>query len=203
MDTVKEQPRHHEDDMAVEFRILRYQPESGREPAFQSFSLATDARMTVMDALEKIRLTLDPTLMYRHSCHHSACGTCACMINDTPRLACITNVQQLDTPTIVLAPLKGLTCLGDLVVDMKAFYAPLDPGWSLVKTAEPIADGDSDAVRLEDCIECGACVSACPVWETDAAFMGPAALAALNVQRRKVGHDRSKNSSGPGRRSHR
>ena len=46
-------------------------------------------------------------------------------------------------------------------------------------------------MRLEDCIECGACVSACPVWEADASFMGPAALAALNVQRCKVGHGRS------------
>jgi succinate dehydrogenase / fumarate reductase iron-sulfur subunit len=37
-------------------------------------------------------------------------------------------------------------------------------------------------VRFENCIECGACVSACPV---EAPFIGPAALAALNRERRK------------------
>ena len=34
-------------------------------------------------------------------------------------------------------------------------------------------------MRFEDCIECAACVSACPVSGSDASFKGPAALAAL------------------------
>ena len=34
-------------------------------------------------------------------------------------------------------------------------------------------------VRLENCIECGACVSACPVED----FLGPAVLAGLNRER--------------------
>jgi len=35
-----------------------------------------------------------------------------------------------------------------------------------------------DFVRLEDCIECGLCVSACPVAATSHEYVGPAALAA-------------------------
>jgi succinate dehydrogenase / fumarate reductase iron-sulfur subunit len=186
MDSAKSQPGPHEKSVAVEFRILRYQPGSGQEPVFQSYQLDIDSGMTVLDALEKIRLTLDPTLMYRHSCHHSACGTCACMINGSQRLACITNVQQLNSPTVVLEPLKGLPCMGDLVVDMTGFYSRMSPDWSLLRNAEPIAEGDTRHARLENCIECGACVSACPVCNADEAFMGPAALAALNTQRGKV-----------------
>jgi succinate dehydrogenase / fumarate reductase, iron-sulfur subunit len=36
----------------------------------------------------------------------------------------------------------------------------------------------ADFVRLEDCIECGLCVSACPVAATSHDYVGPAALAA-------------------------
>jgi len=35
-----------------------------------------------------------------------------------------------------------------------------------------------DFVRLEDCIECGLCLSACPIVSSDPRFVGPAALAA-------------------------
>ena len=45
--------------------------------------------------------------------------------------------------------------------------------------------GFSTARQFEDCIECGACVSACPVDKAQPGFMGPAALAAANAQRRK------------------
>ena len=36
----------------------------------------------------------------------------------------------------------------------------------------------SDFMRLEDCIECGLCLSACPVASTSHEYVGPAALAA-------------------------
>lgn len=94
-------------------------------PGFQSYRLNVDAAMTVLDALEQIRLNQDNTLMYRHSCHHSACGTCAC----------ITRVLALKTDTVVLEPLAGFKRIGDLVVDMTEFYRHLEPNWSLLKTA--------------------------------------------------------------------
>jgi succinate dehydrogenase / fumarate reductase iron-sulfur subunit len=61
----------------ITFRILRYKP--GRiDPArFQEFTLDVDPDSSVLDALETIRLQQDSSLMYRHSCHHSSCGTCA------------------------------------------------------------------------------------------------------------------------------
>jgi succinate dehydrogenase / fumarate reductase iron-sulfur subunit len=39
-------------------------------------------------------------------------------------------------------------------------------------------DGIADYVRFEDCIECGLCLSACPVSATSDEYVGPAALAA-------------------------
>ena len=53
--------------------------------------------------------------------------------------------------------------------------------------ADPVPASDGAAspnaaapVRFEDCIECGLCVSACPVCIGGAPFMGPAALASLS-----------------------
>ncbi|MBU0934223.1 MAG: 4Fe-4S binding protein, partial [Spirochaetes bacterium] len=45
--------------------------------------------------------------------------------------------------------------------------------------SEASCQGSSCRVRFEQCIECGLCQAACPVQE---AFIGPAALAAVNRQ---------------------
>ena len=74
----------------ITLRILRYKPGHIDPPRYQEFSLEADPDMSVLDALEAIRLKQDSSLMYRQSCHHSSCGTCACKINGRERLNCIT-----------------------------------------------------------------------------------------------------------------
>ena len=39
--------------------------------------------------------------------------------------------------------------------------------------------------RFENCIECGACISACPATHNSNAFLGPAVLAAVNNELKK------------------
>jgi succinate dehydrogenase / fumarate reductase iron-sulfur subunit len=52
----------------------------------------------------------------------------------------------------------------------------------------PVVDGirpsgeDEDILRLTDCIECGLCISACSVMSTDSSYLGPAALAAIQLR---------------------
>ena len=169
----------------VTFKILRYKPDVIDPPRFQTYELQVDDTMTVVEGLKKIRLEQDNTLMFRHSCLHSSCGTCACMINGQPRLACITGILSLGTATIELQPLEGFQPIGDLAVDMRGFYKDISAQWSYLRAAE-IADPidvpqDVDQlVRFENCIECGVCVAACPVTGDGAEFLGPAALAALH-----------------------
>lgn len=178
----------------ITFRIERFKPGVIDPPRLQSFHLQVDEDMSVLDALEQIRLTLDESLMYRHSCHHSACGTCALRINGTERLACTTRVLDLDSEIVVLKPLHGFERLGDLAVEMSCFYRDIDPDWALLKPAEAVEgvvgrEGESPQ-RLEDCIECGCCVSSCPVAHRSTDFMGPAALAALNNEMAKAPQNR-------------
>ncbi len=171
----------------ITFKILRYKPGHIDPPRFQEFELELDPNTSVLDGLEKIRIEQDATLMYRHSCHHSSCGTCACKINGEERLACITRVGELESDTITLTPLEGFKPLGDLVVDMKSFYEDLSPDWTYLKKVENAGStgspsGISHFSRFENCIECGACVSACPVSHRNSTFIGPAALAALDCE---------------------
>ncbi|MGD9213037.1 MAG: 2Fe-2S iron-sulfur cluster-binding protein [Desulfobacteraceae bacterium] len=178
----------------IEFKIFRYKPNCVGPSRYDSFKLDVTSDMVVLDCLEKIRLKQDDTLMYRHSCHHSACGTCALIINGSERLACITRVLELKSKSVVLEPLRRFKLLGDLVVDMSSFYEHIDPDWSLLKPVEPLPNKTSLFLtqssipirRLENCIECGACISACPAMRSFSKFMGPAALAAIACQMQKV-----------------
>jgi len=174
----------------VTFRILRYKPNRIDPPRFQDFSLKIKPDMSVLDALEKIRLEQDNTLMYRHSCHHSSCGTCACKINAKERLTCITKISDIEEDTITLTPLEGFKPIGDLVVDMQRFYDDYSEEWRYLRRSERIKSthhpaGISHFTRFENCIECGACISTCPVTHNSNTFLGPAALAAVNNELKK------------------
>jgi succinate dehydrogenase / fumarate reductase iron-sulfur subunit len=129
--------------------------------------------------------------MYRHSCHHSSCGTCACKINGRERLPCITRINELEGSTIALAPLAGFNVSGDLAVDISPFYNDMAEDWDYLKSSEnsqstQIPDGVDAYKRFENCIECGACVSACPVTYKKNGFLGPAVLAALSTELKKT-----------------
>jgi len=175
----------------ITFRILRYKPGHIDPPRFQEFILEAGPNTSVLDGLEKIRIEQDNTLMYRHSCHHSSCGTCACKINGIERLTCVTRIQELEGDAVTLTPLEGFKPIGDLVVDMKSFYDDISEGWSYLKQAEKVESTELPAnieqfTRFENCIECGACVSSCPVSHKNTAFMGPAVLAAINCELKKT-----------------
>ncbi len=175
----------------VTFRILRYKPNRIDPPEFKEYVLEIEPETSILEGLEKIRLEQDSTLMYRHSCHHSSCGTCACKINDRERLTCITRIADLKDDTVTLTPLEGFKTLGDLVVDVSPFYQDYSADWSYLRQSEKIAstprqEGIKDFSRFENCIECGACVSACPIACKDEVFLGPAVLAAVNNELKKA-----------------
>lgn len=175
----------------ITFRIRRYKPGHIDPPRFQEFTIEADPAASVLEGLEKIRLEQDKTLIYRRSCHHSSCGTCACKINGVERLTCITKIRDLESDTVTLTPLEGFEIIGDLVVDMSRFYDDISEDWNYLQKIEKKNAGSAPAdigqfTRFENCIECGACVSACPVGHNNTAFIGPAVLAAINCELKKA-----------------
>ncbi len=173
------------DTPSVRFRVHRYK-QGDATSHFDGFEVPVGQRTTVLDGLVAIRNGQDPSLTLRHSCFHASCGTCGMRVNGREVLACVTNVRELGTDEVVVEPLSNAPLVSDLVVDMSEFYArfnaaqrPLVRESELVPGATP-AEGVAYANRYEDCIECGICVSACPITATDPLYLGPAALAAAD-----------------------
>lgn len=183
MQTQTEQPvaGAAEASITKRFRVFRYK-RGDRAPHYDTFDVPTDQHMTVLDAMKWIQLHLDATLMLRHSCFHASCGTCGVRVNGREVLLCVTAVHDLGAE-ITVEPLANIPVLTDLVVDMEEFYARYPEQHPYVRSSEFMAeartpDGIGAFIRYEDCIECGLCVSACPIAGTDDRYVGPAALAA-------------------------
>ena len=78
----------------------------------------------ILDALIKIKNTIDPTLTFRRSCREGICGSCAMNIAGTNTLACLCTLEEAITPdgTVRIYPLPHQTVIKDLVPDMNKFY---------------------------------------------------------------------------------
>ncbi|MHC0431188.1 succinate dehydrogenase iron-sulfur subunit [Streptomyces sp. O3] len=167
------------------FRIRRFNPEESDIAVWEDFQITIDPKERVLDALHKIKWDTDGTLTFRRSCAHGICGSDAMRINGRNRLACKTLIKDInpDKP-ITVEPIKGLTVLKDLVVDMEPFfqaYRDVMP-FLITEGNEPTRErfqSAEDRERFDDttkCILCAACTSSCPVFWNDGQYFGPAAI---------------------------
>lgn len=162
------------------FRVFRFK-RGDEAPHFDAFDVPVGPRTTLLEALRWIQLKRDPTLALRHSCLHASCGTCGVQVNGREVLMCVTFVHDLGRE-ITVEPIANIPVLTDLVVDMREFYADLPDVHPYLRESEFVAEavppeGIERYMRYEDCIECGLCVSACPIVATSERYVGPAALA--------------------------
>jgi succinate dehydrogenase / fumarate reductase iron-sulfur subunit len=171
------------ENRTISFRVFRYK-QGDSAPHYDMFTVECAEQTTVLVALQTIRRLQDSTLTLRHSCHHASCGTCAMRINGREELSCVVRVLELNTPTVTVEPLNNLPLVSDLVVDMGPFVERyLEPAMPYIRASEinleaKVAEGIDHYTRFENCLECGICVSACPVMGSDPDYYGPAALAA-------------------------
>ncbi|MFF4348135.1 succinate dehydrogenase iron-sulfur subunit [Streptomyces sp. NPDC001530] len=172
--------------ITVTFRIRRFNSEVSAEAAWEDFQLEIDPKERVLDALHKIKWDQDGSLTFRRSCAHGICGSDAMRINGKNRLACKTLIKDINPEKpITVEPIKGLTVLKDLVVDMEPFfqaYRDVMPFLITKDTNEPTRErlqSSEDRERFDDttkCILCAACTSSCPVFWNDGQYFGPAAI---------------------------
>ncbi len=160
-------------------RVYRYKRGDGKEH-FDEFEVPVDQHATLLDALRWIQRHLDPSLSLRYSCMHASCGTCGMRADGEETLACVCSLAE-HGDEVTVEPLANQPILTDLVLDMKPFYARFYDEHPIIRTSEQPADAQPPQdtgpfVRLEDCIECGLCLSACPVAATELDYAGPAAL---------------------------
>jgi succinate dehydrogenase / fumarate reductase iron-sulfur subunit len=175
--------------MRLTFTIQRFNPEVDSTPHPQEIRLDVGRGMTVLDALIRIKQECDGSLALRYSCRSAICGSCAMTINGSERLACRTSLRkELEGHGhIMVAPLRNLPVIKDLVVDMASFWEKVrDVHPWLVPAGRPSHQGmparaqdhgNPQFHNVDACIMCGACVAACTVHEVSKGFAGPAALA--------------------------
>src|SRR3546814_96368 len=106
----------------VKFEIYRYDPDKDERPYMQKLDVELQpGDKMLLDAILRIKNTIDDSLTLRRSCREGVCGSDAMNINGKNGLACTTNMLELKE-SIVLKPLPGLPVVRDLVVDMTDFY---------------------------------------------------------------------------------
>jgi succinate dehydrogenase/fumarate reductase iron-sulfur protein len=168
----------------VRVRLYRYDPQTDAEPRYEDYEVPHAPRMRIMDVLDHIHEQLAVDFGYRWLCGSKKCGTCAVTVNGTPRLACWEEAEAVMT----IEPLRNLPVVRDLVVSRDPHDQGLARLQPLLARAEPYrgfpeplsATDMAPAYHLRDCIQCLACVSACPVLaQADTGFAGPAQLVAL------------------------
>ncbi len=175
----------------VTFRVFRLKEDE--TPHYDEFPLEVDPDEYVLDAVERIWAFHDRTLCFRHACHHSTCGACGMRVNHVEKLTCITPIRSVteNGGTVVVEPLRNFPIVSDLTVDMGSLYLKMDevtaPTVAPVTQSEvekPPSKWDKEEeqyIRLSDCIECGLCISACPVSSTTPSYLGPAVLAGAHA----------------------
>jgi succinate dehydrogenase / fumarate reductase, iron-sulfur subunit len=163
------------------FRITR-RPHGSARSYVEEFDVAVGPDTTLLDALREVRSHRDRSLTLRYSCCHGSCGTCGMRANGHEVLACVTPLASLGAGPVTVEPLANARVEHDLVVDMRDLYESLEPARRpLIRQDDRLAGQEAPGpsfARYEDCIECGLCVSACPIAGSDPLYLGPAALAA-------------------------
>ena len=131
---------------------------------------------TLLKLLEKIKHEVDNSLTYSSGCRSSVCGSCAVRVNSKEVLACSYKVQEGD----IVEPLKNVPVIRDLVVNMDSAYEKnrAAKAWIENYNAEAKLNHEDEHINAvqSDCILCGSCYSACPVYAVNEDFLGPFAL---------------------------
>lgn len=174
--------------MLTTFRIRRFNPEAeSPQPYFQDYQLVTERSDTVLDALIRIRETVDESLTLRCSCRGAICGSCGMRINGHAALACKTKVASMVSSgeIIHVEPMNNMPVIKDLVTDMAVFWTKILQVQPWLQPTGPAPEGEylaapeamNHLTGVMHCIMCGACVSDCAALEVNPNFVGPAALA--------------------------
>ncbi|QTR48654.1 succinate dehydrogenase iron-sulfur subunit [Candidatus Thiothrix anitrata] len=172
------------------FRIYRYDPDSGENPRWDTYQIDLDqCGPMVLDVLLKIKNEIDPSLTFRRSCREGICGSCSMNIGGTNTLACIKAIDAFDGD-VTISPLPHMEVVKDLVPDLTHFYAQYASIKPWIQTQTP-APPDRERLQspedrkkldgLYECILCASCSTSCPsYWWNSDRYLGPAVLLQAN-----------------------
>jgi fumarate reductase iron-sulfur subunit len=171
----------------VTLEVARYQPGRDTRPTFERYDVPNRSEWVVLDALNYLKDQVDGTLSYRWSCRMGICGSCGIMLNGVPKLACATFLRDYLPGPIRVEPLANFPVERDLIIELDDFIDKLPEikPWIVRSAEQPIDEGEyrqtpdqlADFKQYSLCINCMLCYAACPVYQNDGEFLGPAVLA--------------------------
>ncbi len=151
------------------FRIWRGESGHGE---FRDYTTEVSEGMVVLDAVHQIQASQANDLACRWNCKAGKCGSCSAEINGTPRLMCMTRLNQipLDQP-VTIEPMKAFPHRKDLVTDVSWNYGVKKKIAKFAPRKQDTADGtfrmaQADIDRVQEfrkCIECYLCQDVCHV----------------------------------------
>jgi succinate dehydrogenase / fumarate reductase, iron-sulfur subunit len=155
--------------------VKRFTTEPEVKEATLSYEVVSSDN-TLLELLDEIKIKQDNTLSFASDCRSSVCGSCAMRVNGVEVLACTYKPKDGDT----IEPLRNMPVIRDLVVDM-------DSALTCNTKAQAFSSDNPENIKLSkaeekcnelqsDCILCGSCYSACPVYAVNENFIGPFAL---------------------------
>ena len=121
-------------------------------------------------------------IRWQCSCLQRKCGSCAMVVNGTPRAACDVRLARLRGRKVTLEPLRKFPVVADLVVDRHAVYDRLREAEVWLRDNVELPEGKRGSVAYEAsrCLQCGCCLEVCPNFSTQGSFGGMAAMVPLS-----------------------
>ena len=174
-------------ERTISLAVARYRPEQEERPTFQRYEVPYREDWVVLDALNYLKDHVDGTLSYRWSCRMGICGSCGMMVNGVPKLTCAAFLRDYYPHPVRVEPLANFPVERDLVIVLDDFMEKLRAvkPWIIREDERPLAEGEyrqtpgqrADYEQYSMCINCMLCYAACPVYQNNEEFLGPAVLA--------------------------
>jgi succinate dehydrogenase / fumarate reductase iron-sulfur subunit len=151
------------------FRIWRGDGQGGR---LQDYATEVTEGMVVLDAVHQIQAASANDLAVRWNCKAGKCGSCSAEVNGSPRLMCMTRLNQLDLSLpVIIEPMRAFPPLRDLVTDVSWNFKAKKSIRPFKPRPPDAADGtwrvaQVDVERVQEfrkCIECFLCQDVCHV----------------------------------------
>ncbi len=176
--------------LSVTVSVQRSASEPQGKPRFEEHQIQVGEKASVLDALFTLQRGPCPSLAFRFSCRVGMCGSCAMVVNGREQLTCSTLVKNIGD-RLRIEPLRNLPVVRDLAVSLTPFfdaYRRVQPHFTPREGLDdfyPIPHDSREWKALShqpQCIDCGACYSACTLVTLHPRYAGPMALhRALNL----------------------
>jgi len=169
---------------SITVTVQRFAPEADSQTCTEQHEIEVGERASVLDVLFALQRGPAPDLAFRFSCRVGMCGSCAVVVNGREQLACTAQVKSLG-PRLRIEPLRNLPAVRDLAVDLAPFFAiyrramPHFVPRKGLNDFYPLPHDGAEWQAMDhqpQCIDCGACYSACTLVTLNRRYLGPMAL---------------------------